>query len=91
MTITPDVIEAHREVLTNPNLYGLPITPLAECFVSADEAIPAHILHKQYEKRIDRNVPKVIFYIIMDGAFPATKAKAPNGDMGYKLTVYPIV
>ena len=87
MQITPAVIEAHREALTNPKEYNIDITPLKECFEPSETATPAHVLHKQYESRIDRDVPKMIFYIIMDKAYTSTKAKAPNGDMGYKLKI----
>lgn len=54
-----------------------------DIFGYSNEPIAKHEVHSQYERLIDRNIPKPIFYIIMDNLFPQRKCE--DGNLGYLL------
>jgi hypothetical protein len=83
MEISEESIAAYQTILTNPAEHGFTFKPLDECFEPADEATPKHILFQQYVDYINAPLPKFFFYIIMDRKHQ--QAKAPSGDLGYKL------
>lgn len=61
---------------------------LEDCFKEVETATASHILFEQFDEyRPGTN--KFIFYLGMDGIFGHTKAKAPDGNMGYKLEFIP--
>ena len=61
--------------------------PMEELFKRAETAIPKDVLFKQYIEYTQKQFPKIIFYIIMDEVYPQLIAKAPNGDLGYRLNL----
>jgi hypothetical protein len=83
MNINEETISAYRQMLANPAEFNLNFKPIDEIFDPSDQAIAKHIVHEKYEKIIDRNIPKLIFYIIMDGLF--TQRKSDDGNLGYLL------
>ncbi len=85
MELNNESIAAYTKILKDPKGNGIPIRPLAECFQPAEVATPKHLLFEDYKSEVGQNLPKVFFYIIMDTEYPETIAKAPNGDLGYKL------
>lgn len=86
MILTPETIRHYKQILSEPAKFGFSFPPLSQCFKESDAATPKHTLYKEYCDYIENNnVPKVIFYIIMDELYSTSIAKAPNGDLGYKL------
>lgn len=88
MELSKESVDAYKELLENPEKYGLEFRPLKECFESSDQVTPKHILFEQYIEYLQKPLPKVIFYIIMDevyGNLIGRKDEKPK-DLGYKLT-----
>lgn len=83
--LTPEVINAYKTLITNPKEHGLEFKPLTECFEKSDLVTPKHILAKEYLDYIQKPLPKVILYIIMDEVFGICDGKAESGDLGYHL------
>lgn len=83
MEINEQTISAYKKMLSKPKEYNLPFKSLREIFNPSDEAIAKHIVFEEYQKIIDRNIPKLIFYIIMDDIFPQNVAS--DGNLGYCL------
>lgn len=83
MTINQERILAYKEMLTNPDKFNLPFKSIDDIFEPSSTTIAKHIVYEQYQKLIDRNIPKLIFYIIMDGLF--AQRKANDGNLGYLL------
>ena len=69
MTLTPELIEAYKKMITNPKEYNLEFESLGEIFEKSEIAIAKHLVYDSYLLRIKKPVPKVIFYIIMDEMF----------------------
>lgn len=78
MNLTPETVSAYRDILANPTKHNLPFPSFRDLFLPSDYAIAKHIAHDKYEKIIDRNIPKVIFYILLDEIFPQKKDSAGN-------------
>lgn len=83
MTINEQTISAYKQMLSNPEKNNLPFPSLREIFLPSDTAIAKHIVWDRYQRLIDRNIPKLIFYIIMDEIFPQKIAE--DGNLGYAL------
>lgn len=81
MILDEQTVNAYKNMLSNPKEYNLPFKSLGELLIPSDKVIAKHILYNDYKKAIDRNVPKVVFYIIMDEIFPIGKAE--DGNLGY--------
>lgn len=88
MEINEQSIAAYKEVMTDPAKHGIDIRPLAECFEDSDLATPKHILYKEYIEYINKPLPKVFFYLVMDSLYAI--GKAPDGCLGYFLKFKPI-
>lgn len=87
MELTSEAIDAYKTIMENPSQYGFSFRPLVDCFVGSDDATPKHILFNEYLAYIQKPLPKVIFYIIMDQLYP--QAKAPTGEFGYRIKFKP--
>lgn len=87
MTLTPELISAYETILCNPVDNGFSFTPIDQAFTPSEVATPKHILFEEYAKAANIPLEKVIFYIVMDKMYSTTIAKAPNGDLGYRLTL----
>lgn len=85
MQLTPELVAAYTKILKDPQKHNLPLRPLNECFEEADIAIPKHLVYLEYFAKENSAIDKLLFYIIMDAEYPNTLAKAPNGDLGYRL------
>lgn len=88
MILTPQLIESYKELLTNPKEHGLPFEPITEVFEKVDTVTPKHILYVNFMDWFKRDLPKLIFYIIMDDLFADRIDKDPiTSNMGYKLKI----
>lgn len=87
MNLTPQAVDVYKQLMTNPNEHGFfDYKPLAECFEECEEVTPKHILFESYKAYLKRDLPKVIFYIIMDELYGKLIAKDERtGNLGYKL------
>lgn len=86
MVLSPATVNAYKELLTNPQNNGLSFKPLNECFEETKEVIPKHILFEAFLNYLQKPLPKVIFYIIMDELYPHLIGKDENtNDLGYRL------
>ena len=87
--LTPAVIRRFTDFLVNPHEYNFDYKPLKECFVEGDHYEPQHLLYQQYVDYIQKPLPKVVFYIIMQEQFPEYFGKddrpGTRHDLGYKL------
>ncbi len=83
MELSPQAVDAYKKLIETPSEFGFDFKPLKDCFIQTDNATPKHILFEQYVDYIKKPLPKIMFYIIMDGIYP--QAKAPNGDLGYLI------
>lgn len=86
MNLTPESVNAYKELMTNPASHGLSFKPLAECFEECKKVTPKHILYENYLEYLQKPLPKVIFYIIMDELYEHLISKDENtGYLGYRL------
>jgi len=85
MNLTPDAVNAFQSLLTEPKQHALPFESITDLFVKSDICTAKHILAKQYMEYLQRHVPKVILYIIMDNVFGQCNGKDAEGSLGYYL------
>ena len=85
LIITPDVIDLYKDLLVHPDKYGCAYQPLHEAFVGCDEVTPQDKLFEQYLNYINKPLPKVVFYIIMQEEFPEFRAVEPLEKISRKL------
>lgn len=88
MQLTASAIQLFKDLLTNPeaNMGRIPL--LKDCFNESATGTAKHILYKEYLEYIDRHesqLPKVVWYIIMDELYPVMKCA--DGNAGYPLTI----
>ena len=88
MEVSKEAIDAYKTLMTDPKSHRLDFDPLSEIFQNAEEATAKHLVYDQYLIRINANriqLPKLFFYIVMDGIF---KQKiAADGNLGYCVRV----
>ncbi|WP_126654110.1 hypothetical protein [Chryseobacterium aureum] len=84
MVLNNELIQAYKQMLSNPKDYNLPFKSIDEIFDPSDNAIAKHSVFEKYQSLIQRDIPKVVFYIIMDGLF--VQRKADDGNLGWLLT-----
>lgn len=87
MELTPALISAYRDIIFNPSKHGLEFKPMKDCFEKSDEVTAKHILHFKFMIYINKPLPKVIFYILMDELFGFGDGKDENGYLGYHLKI----
>lgn len=85
MELNPQTVDAYKTLITNPKENNLPFDSITDCFDKSKDVTAKHILAKQYIDYIDKPLPKVILYIIMDQIFGQCNGKDANGDLGYYL------
>lgn len=86
MVLSPETVNAYKELLTNPQKHGLKFKPLNECFEETKEVTPKHLLFEAFLDYLQKPLPKVIFYIIMDELYPHLTGKdETTKDFGYRL------
>lgn len=84
MILTPELVDAYKQILADPAKQGLTCRPLKEVLRPSGKVTPAHLLFKDITGEYPA-LPKIIFYILMDEFYPENKGKAENKDMGYAL------
>ena len=62
-------IDAYVTILQNPQEHGLPFLPVTDYFEPCEEGTSTHIVFEEFSKIYPRQVPKVIFYVIMNKHF----------------------
>jgi len=87
MELNPQSVDAYKQLMTKPKDHGLDIPALEECFDEFEEGTPKHILYQQYIDKIQKPLPKVFFYIIMDELYFKKITKCPDGNLGYKFKI----
>lgn len=99
MTLSKEVLDLFRTMITDPEKKGIDIKPLKEVFVKSDTITPCSELYKQYLEYIDgRPLPKMIFYIIMrevygniTTSYLDASGTVKHCDGGYYLRMNPII
>ncbi|QIK58778.1 hypothetical protein G7050_02545 [Dysgonomonas sp. HDW5A] len=86
MNLTPETVSAYKELITNPQNHGLELTSITDFFIKSDKVTAKHILARAYIDHIQKPLPKVILYIIMDEIYGQCSEKADDGNLGYRLT-----
>lgn len=86
MVLSPETVNAYKELLTNPQKHGLQFKPLHECFEEIEEVTPKHLLFEDFANYLQKPLPKVIFYIIMDELyFHLIDKDEKTNNLGYRL------
>lgn len=86
MHLTPEAVSAYKELITEPNKHSLELTAITDFFIESDKVTAKHILAKAYTDHIQKPLPKVILYIIMDEIYGQCFEKGDDGNLGYRLT-----
>jgi len=82
MQLTPQVISEFKKIISNPKDYNFQFPAFDEIFEKSDTPIAKHLAYNKYISIIkNRNLTKMIFYIIMDEVFEVKKCE--DGDLGY--------
>ena len=89
MEINEQSIAAFETILNNPKDHGFSFMPLSEIFIEAEKPTAKHILFNQLIDYIQKPLPKIFFYIIMDKMHRV--GKADDGNLGYFLKLNPVV
>ena len=85
MILNPQTIDAYKELLLNPSKYNLDFRPITDCFVKSDNVTAKHILAKKFTDYLNKPLPKVILYIVMNQVFGQCDGKDTDGYLGYHL------
>ena len=86
--LTEATVDAHFELMTNPQKYNLKFRPLEECFEVSETVTAQHILFKDYAVEVPM-CPKVFFYIVMEKVYGRACEKDTSGLLGFKLKFKP--
>lgn len=87
MILNEQTVETFKSLLMTPEKHGLDIPKLEDCFLVSEKPTAKHLLYEQYIEKVQKNVPKVIFYIIMDEKYSVGKSE--DGNLGYFLIIKP--
>lgn len=85
--LTPETVDAYTQLISEPEKHGLDFLPLKDCIKQSDKVTALHILFKNYIDLIKRDVPKVIFYIIIQNIYGNPSGVDENGNAGYNLKI----
>ncbi|KKN15085.1 hypothetical protein LCGC14_0989600 [marine sediment metagenome] len=85
MNLNPETIGAYKELLLNPSKHKLDFKPITECFEKSDDVTAKHILAKEFIDYLNKPLPKVILYIVMNQVFGQCDGKDSSGNLGYHL------
>jgi len=86
MTLTPELIAFYKNALTNPKENELAFPSISEVFEPADTAIAKDVAYGYYLGAVERStsqIPKIVFYIVMDELFQ--QGLTDNSEMGYLI------
>jgi len=87
--LTPETINAYKLCITDPKYQGLPFDAITNCFIKSGNVTAKHELAEAYINHINRPLPKVILYIIMDEIYGQCDGKDEKGNLGYHLKFNP--
>jgi hypothetical protein len=82
MILNPEAISAYKTILCDPSKHNLQFPAFPDCFEPCEEITPSHILFEQYCKFIDREIPKIVVYILFEESFIKLRGKAKDGILG---------
>jgi hypothetical protein len=89
MILNVETIDAYQELLTNPAKNKLHFKPIKECFEKSEIVTAKHTLAEQFIEYVEKPLPKLILYIIMDQVFGLCDGKDEDGNLGYHLKFKP--
>lgn len=89
LTLTSEVVESYEKLLTNPAGFGLEFPAMNDCFEYSNEITAKHELAQAYIDHIEKDVPKLIIYIIMTDWYGECKYRDSSGLLGYPLKFNP--
>lgn len=87
ISLDPQTIAAYEEIITNPKQHGFDFVSISDFFEKSESVTAKHILAEAYMKYINKPLPKVILYIIMDRIFGQCTGKDEKGFAGYHLKI----
>jgi len=95
MILSKEAVDAYKELLTNPKKNNLPIEPITDVIVKSETVTGQHNLFKDFISYLHLNLPKadlpkVIFYILLEEIFGPCTRKDETGCAGYHLKVNPV-
>lgn len=85
MELDPQTIEAYKECLNNPAKYNLKMQPFKDYFVQSENITALHVLAKDFQENVNRNVTKFIIYLLLQDHFGNPNGKDTEGFGGYNL------
>lgn len=56
--LSPGLVAAYKELLTNPEKNGFDFRPITECFREIETVTPKHILYERYLEYLQKPLPK---------------------------------
>lgn len=83
MELNAASVDAFTKLISNPKEYGFDFKPFKECFEESNTCTALHILYQNYIDYIQKPLPKVFFYIIMENTFGHPNGNDKNGNAGY--------
>jgi hypothetical protein len=91
MILSKEAVEAYKTLITDPKAHGLDFKPLEQCFEKSDTCRAQHLLFEDYVAYINKPLPKVIFYIIIQQIYGNCTGidTAANNSGGYFLKLNP--
>lgn len=96
MILSQEAVSAYKELLSNPQNNNLPIKPITEVIVKSETVTAQHNLFNDFALYLKSNLPnadlpKVIFYILLQEIFGNCTGKDETGAAGYHLKVNQVV
>ena len=83
--LTPETISAYKALITSPKDNGFEFTSITEYFEKSETVTAKHILAESYVNHINKPLPKVVLYIIMNEIYGQCIGRDENKIMGYYL------
>ncbi len=87
LSLNPEMVDAYKQIILDPIKFKMTFTPLQTYFEKSDTVTAKHILAKSYINHIQRDLPKVVLYIIMNDVYGQCRDKDADGHLGYYLKV----
>lgn len=85
MEINLENINAYKTILLDPHKHGFEFDAITDCFAKSEVVVAKHLLADAYLKYMDKPLPKVFLYIIMNEVFGQCDGKDTDGNLGYHL------
>ncbi len=91
LQLTPEVIDAYKTLITDPKKHDMDFDAITECFEKSETVTAKHELADAYINHINKPLPKLILYIIMDDIFGQCNGRDKKGNAGYFLKFNKII